>query len=138
MLEGQTENSGRNAGDDDQPREALGRGLGSPLAEGAKKGGDDLDPIVAVVDEQSEGAAHVEHDDERQPVGFRLGLGLDHPAPAEEGGVKDGVPEAGDREQLGDALKNAEDDRLQVADGGGDREAEGGQGGDSLRPAAVT
>jgi hypothetical protein len=45
-----------------------------------------------------------------------LGLGNDERVPPEQRGVNDRVPEARDREQLGNSLQNAEHYRLKVAD----------------------
>ena len=107
---------GGDAGGDEQPGQPLGRGLGSALAQRVEEGADDRDPFAPVVGEQPERAADVQHDDEGKPEGLRFGLRLDQRVPAEQAREEDRVPEARDREELGDSLEHAEDDRLEVGD----------------------
>ena len=74
------------------------------------------DPVAPEVDQQADGAADVEHDHEGQPRRLGLGLPDDDVVPAKQGREQHRVAQAGDREQLGGALQDAEDDRLEGAD----------------------
>ena len=75
------------------------------------------DPRRAIVDEESEGGAHVEPDDEGEEERLRLRLGVDQVVPTEESGQQDAVAEARDREEFGDALRESHDDGLEIRSG---------------------
>ena len=81
-----------------------------------KNARDDVDPVAPEVDQQADGAADVQHDDEREPERLRLGLARDQRVPAEQRREQDRVAEARDREELADPLQQAEHDRLERAD----------------------
>ncbi len=93
------------------------------LGQRVEEGAHDLHPVAAVVEQQPERAADVQHHHERQPERLRLRLRIDELVPAEQGREQHRVAEAGDREQLGHALEDAEHDRLEVAE----RSAKGGR-----------
>jgi len=130
VLEGQAQDARGNAGSDDQPRQALGRCLDPTLAQGAKEAGDDHHPLPPEVDQQPDGATDVKHHHKGQPGRLRARLKPDQRVPAEQTGKEDGVAQAGDGEQLGDALQETEQDGLEPADRvrGGQRQ-EGDRGG---------
>ena len=65
-----------------------------------------VDPVAPEVDQQADRAADVEHHDEREPERLGLRLAVDEAVPAEQRREQDGVAEARDREQLGDALQS--------------------------------
>ena len=124
VLEDQAEDAGGDARDDDQPRQPLVGGARAARAQRVEERAHDLDPVAAVVEQQAEGAADVEHHHERQPEGLVLGLRVHEFVPAEQGREQDGVSEARDREQLGDALQDPQHHGLEV----GERRAHDGRG----------
>jgi hypothetical protein len=74
------------------------------------------DPVAPEVDQQPDRASDVEHDHEGQPRRLGLGLPDDDVVPAKQRREQNRVSQAGDREQLGGALEDAEHDRLEGAD----------------------
>ncbi len=72
---------------------------------------DDLDPVAQEEQQQHERRREVRGDEEREE---ELVVLVD--VPAREPRQDHRVPEARDRERLGDALRQAEDDRLEVGD----------------------
>ncbi len=126
VLEREADDARRDARDDDQPRHPLVDRLGAAGRQRVEERADDFDPVAPVEDQQAERAADVQHHDEREPERLGFGLQLHEVVPAEQRREQHRVAEAGDREQLGHALQNAEHDRLEVADrGGGQWEREG-------------
>ena len=95
------------------------RSVGSrdrPRAGRVEQAGDDRLPLLPEEDDQSKRRPDVERHDEGEPERLWLALGGDEVVPAEEGREHDGVAEARDGEELADALKHPEDDRLEVGD----------------------
>jgi hypothetical protein len=85
---------------------------GQLSAESAKE----LDPGLAVVDDQTERRAHVQPDDEGQEE--RLGpTGSSRGCASRTVPAADAVAEARDREEFGDALRESHDDGLEVRQG---------------------
>ena len=119
VLEQDSEDPDGDAGDDDQPCQPLCRGIDTPLAERPEERPDDLEPGAPEVDQQSDRAADMQHHDERKPRRFGLRLPPDDVVPPEQGWKQHRVPEARDREQLGDSLQGTEHDRLEARDQGG-------------------
>ena len=58
--------------------------LDPPLAERREEAPDQLDPVAPEVDQQPDGAADVQHHDERQPRRLGLRLPCDDVVPAEQ------------------------------------------------------
>ena len=86
------------------------------MAYRGKEPADDPYPVPPEVDQQRDRGRDVQPDDEGQVRGLGAGdveVGL--PAAAHEGGKQDVVPEAGDGEQLRDALDQADDGSFQVS-----------------------
>ncbi len=113
VLERQPEDAGGNRADHQQPAEpGVGVALGdAAAAQRAPEPAEDPLPVLEEEEEEDERGGAVGGDEEGEEVVVVLvdvpaeGLGHDH-----------GVTEAGDRKGLGEALDQAEDDRLQVRD----------------------
>ena len=91
-------------------------------------------------DEQGEGGRDVEADEEGEEARLARRLALDQVVPAEQGRQQHGVAEAGDGEQLGDALDEADDDgpkerQVDVGHRGGD--GHGTSQGTAARPSTM-
>ena len=119
VLEGEAEDAGRDRPDHQQPAEprvvvAL---ADATVADRAAEALEDPHPVGEEVEEEDDRGGAVGGDQEDEEVVVVL---VD--VPAEEARDDHPVAEAGDREGLGDALGEAEDQRLQV----GDRVGHGG------------
>jgi hypothetical protein len=125
VLEREAGDAHRDRGDDDQPGQALVGVAGDEApgaqrrTDGAQEAADDADPVLAEEHEQRDRGGAVQRDDvgqvERRLARGLRGLGDQRlPASAEPRRHEDRVPEARDREQLGDALDDGDDDGLQI------------------------
>ena len=76
-------------------------------------------PVLSEVDEQCDRGRHVQRDDEREIERLARGLRGDEVIPTQPCRDQHRVTEARDREQFGDALQQADHDRLEVAQHGG-------------------
>src|SRR5262249_24888530 len=113
VLEQQAENAGRNRPDHEQPAQLRVRVLLRDLAvsKAAAEPLHDPHPVAPKEAEQHESRGEVRADQEDdEEVAVRLDV------PAEQVGDDHAVAEARDREQLGEALEQSEDDRLPVRD----------------------
>ena len=115
VFERDTGDSGGDARDDQQPRHPLVGRLELPAPERVEERPNDADPVVAEVHEQRDRRGDMERNDECQVEGLAGGLRVDEMIPTEPGRYEHGMPQAGDREQLGDALEQADHDRLEIA-----------------------
>jgi hypothetical protein len=86
------------------------------VADRAEKTRDDPGPVPAVEHDQGNRSGDMDGDHERQ-VGRFVGshVEVSRPVPADQGRDDDAVTKAGDGEQLGDALQQTDQDRLQIA-----------------------
>ena len=113
VLEQQPEDAGRDGADHEQPAQArvdiVGRDLA--VAQRAQQARRDPPPVVEEDPEEHDRGRQVGGDQEGQEVVVVL---MD--VPAEQARQDDRVAQAGDREGLGDALQQAQDDGLQVRD----------------------
>src|SRR5919197_1308932 len=113
MLEQQAEQPGGDRADDEQPREprvgVAGRDL--PVAQAAPKAAEDAPPLRQEEEEEHQRSREVRGDQEGEEIRLLLVQ-----VPAEQLREDDRVAEARDREQFGDALQQADHDRLEVAD----------------------
>ena len=113
VLEEQTQDARRNRPDNEQPPE-LGVRVGRvdpAVAQAAPEALHDPHPVTPEEAEEDERRGQVGRDKERDEV---LVVLMD--VPPEQFREDDAVAEAGDREELGHALEQAEDDRLPVGD----------------------
>ena len=85
------------------------------------EGADDLDPVLAEVHDEADRRPDMEADKEGEPERLRSRLGGDDVVPPEKRREDHRVPEARHGEELGDALEDAEDDRLPVVHAAGVR-----------------
>ena len=126
VLEGQSRDADRDGGQDDHPGQLLVDRQPLPAAgpvrgpdqmpERGEEPRDDPDPVSPEIDQQRDRGGHVQADDEGQVR--RLGRGhvqILRPAAADQGREQHVVPEAGHREQFGDALDQADHGGLQVS-----------------------
>ncbi len=111
MLEKEAENAGGNRTDRQQPAKAsIGIPGGEvPIPQRAPDAAEDALPVVEEEEKEDERGSAVGGDQEGKEIVVVL---VD--VPAEGPGEDDPVAEAGDREGLGDALDQAEDDRLEI------------------------
>jgi hypothetical protein len=111
VLEQHAREAGGNRGDHQQPGEVLVLVADAAVTHDAHRARDDLAPLAPVVDEQRKRGGDVQPDDEREIERFVLRLGLHDEVPVEPGGNEHRMPEAGNREELGDALQQSDEDR---------------------------
>ena len=114
VLEGQADDAHRDGAEDDEPGQAL---VGLPrwrAPDRADRRHRRCGPTGAGSRRAGPRRADVQADEEGEEEGLLLGLRIDQVVPAEQGGDQHAVAEAGDREELGHALDEADDDRLQV------------------------
>src|SRR5262245_13828259 len=113
MLEEQAENACRDRSDDEQPAELRVPvvGCNPPVSEAAPHAAKDAHPVAPEEDKEHDRGREVRRDEEGDEV---LVVLVD--VPAEQAREDDAVAKARDRKQLGDALEQSQDDRLEVAD----------------------
>ena len=107
VLEEETQDAGRDGADDQQPAE-LGVGVvGADLAlrQRARRGRRRSSPVAPEEAEQDERRRQMRQHEERQE-----GIAAPVDRPVQDRRDEDRVPEARNREQLGDPLQRAEDD----------------------------
>src|SRR5262249_12829776 len=111
VLEEKAEHACRDRPDDEQPPELrVGVVLADPaVAQAACEPAQDAHPVAPEEEEEDEGRREVRRDEEAQEVRVVL---VD--VPAEEAREDDARAETRDREELGHALDDAQDDRLPV------------------------
>ncbi len=100
----------------DQPGQPFVGRLDPPMAQRGEEPGQDAHPVTPEEDQQRGGGGHMQAHDERE-VG-RFGGGdaeILRPSPADQRRHQHRVPQAGDREQLGDALERADHHGLDIA-----------------------
>src|SRR6266571_1261526 len=109
---GQPDRDGRH---DEQPAQALVRIGDLPVPQRREQTDDDARPVLAEEHDQRDRGGDVYGDQERQVrrVGDRH-VQVRRPAPAEQRRDQDAVAEAGYREELGDALQQADEHSLEV------------------------
>jgi hypothetical protein len=116
VLQKEAGQPGRDGAQHDQPGHPFIRGVDSPVTHRREEAPRDADPVSPEQDQKGSGRGHVQPDDEPEIRRFCAGLLGDQsrPAPAQPGRHQNGVFEAGDREQLGHPLEQADDNRLEV------------------------
>ena len=118
VFEREAGEPGRDGRDDEQPGHAFVGRLESAGSQCAEEAADDAHPVGAEVDEQRDRGRDVQRDDEREVERLVGGLGAHEVSQPSQAGIEHRVAEARDREQLGDALQQADHDRLEVAEHG--------------------
>ena len=115
----------RDGAEHEQPRQLLVRCPDLLALDRADQTAHDPDPVVAEEERERQRRRHVQGHDQRQIGRVRVGHAqVAGPGSADEGRDQHGVPEAGDREELRDALHQAEQYRLGVVFDRGQRGGE--------------
>src|ERR1019366_2859166 len=116
VLEGEAHDPDGDRGHDEQPDEPLVGRLHAPRAQRGEERADEPQPVSPVVREEPDRGPDMEPDEEREVEAVALRLGAVDVVPPEERREDDAVPEARHPEELGDALHEPDDDRLEVRD----------------------
>src|SRR5262245_37826815 len=113
VFQEEAENARRDRADNEEPAElcVVVIWCDAAIAQAAAHPPEDPHPVMEEEAKQHDGRGEVRRDEEGDEV---LVVLVD--VPAEEAWEDDTVPEARDREQLGDTLKKPQDYRLEVAD----------------------
>ena len=115
VIEEQPGQADRDRRDDQHPGQLLVGRRDIPLANGTEEAGDDAHPVAPEINHDADGGGHMQADDKGQVRRLRCGhVEISGPTAPDEGRDQDVVPQAGDREQLGDALNEPDDNGLEV------------------------
>ena len=115
VFQQQTRDTDWDRGENQQPAESLCRRLDPTVPDRGEQPSDDAHPVAPEEHDERESGRDVQTDDERQVR--RLGavhLQVLGPLTADHSREEDAVPEAGHREQLGDALKQPDNGSLRI------------------------
>ena len=115
VLQQRADDADRDRGQDDHPGQLLVHRLDPAVPDRGQEPAGDPQPVPPEIDDHGDGRGHMQADDEGQIRRVRCGdAQILRPAPADQRRDEHAVAETGHREQLGDALEQADDHCLGV------------------------